>query len=77
MGTRFLIATRPYIDKTHGALGDGEMGKTSLTLKNDWEAVEIAIKSVGLIPRDQLKIMRIKNTVLLDEVDISGGKAIQ
>ena len=48
-----------------------EMGKIPLTMKNDREAVEIAIKCVGLIPRDKLKVMRIKNTALLSEVDVS------
>ncbi len=48
-----------------------EMGKIPLTTKNDREAVEIAIKCVGLIPVDKLKIMRIKNTALLSEVDVS------
>jgi len=48
-----------------------EMGKIPLTMKNDLKAVEIAIKCVGLIPKDQLKVMRIKNTALLSEVDVS------
>ena len=48
-----------------------EMGKIPLTTQNDREAVEIAIKCVGLIPVDKLKIMRIKNTALLSEVDVS------
>ena len=48
-----------------------EMGKIPLTLKNDRDALEIAIKSVGLIPRDRLKIMRIKNTAFLSEVEVS------
>ena len=48
-----------------------EVGKIPLTLKNDREALEIAIKSVGLIPRERLKIMRIKNTAFLSEVDVS------
>ena len=48
-----------------------EVGKIPLTLKNDREALEIAIQSVGLIPLDQLKIMRIKNTACLSEVDVS------
>ena len=48
-----------------------EVGKIPLTLKNDREALEIAIQSVGLIPRGQLKIMRIKNTAFLSEVDVS------
>jgi hypothetical protein len=50
-----------------------EMGKIPLTLKNDREAIKIAIKCVGLIPLDELKIIRIKNTSLLSEVDISVG----
>jgi len=48
-----------------------EMGKIPLTVKNDYEAIEIAIKCVGLIPREKLKIIRIKNTALLSEVEIS------
>jgi hypothetical protein len=48
-----------------------EMGKIPLTVKNDYEAIEIAIKCVGLIPKEKLKIMRIKNTSLLSEVEIS------
>jgi hypothetical protein len=48
-----------------------EMGKIPLTVKNDYEAIEIAIKCVGLIPREKLKIMRVKNTALLNEVDVS------
>lgn len=50
-----------------------EMGKIPLTLKNDRYAVEIAIKCVGLIPNNKLKIMRIKNTALLSDVDVSEG----
>jgi hypothetical protein len=48
-----------------------EMGKIPLTVKNDYEAIEIAIKCVGLIPREKLKIIRIKNTSLLSEVEIT------
>ena len=48
-----------------------EMGKIPLTVKNDLEAIEIAIKCVGLIPKEKLKIMRIKNTALLSEVELS------
>jgi len=40
-------------------------------MKNDREAVQIAIKCVGLIPQDKLKVMRIKNTALLSQVDVS------
>jgi hypothetical protein len=50
-----------------------EMGKIPLTLKNDREAIEIAIKSVGLIPHKNLRIIRIKNTACLSEIDFSEG----
>jgi hypothetical protein len=50
-----------------------EMGKIPLTLKNDREAIRTAIKCVGLVPLEQLKIMRIKNTSLISDVDISQG----
>lgn len=50
-----------------------EMGKIPLTLKNDREAIRTAIKCVGLVPFEQLKIMRIKNTSLISDVDISQG----
>ncbi len=50
-----------------------EMGKIPLTLKNDREAIEIAIKCIGLIPLEKIKIMRIKNTSLLSEVEVSEG----
>ncbi len=48
-----------------------EMGKIPLTLKNDREALGVAIKCVGLIPTEKLKILRIKNTSKLSEVDVS------
>jgi hypothetical protein len=48
-----------------------EMGKIPLTMKNDKEAIEIAIKCVGLIPSHKLNIIRIKNTSVLSEVEVS------
>jgi len=50
-----------------------EMGKIPLTLENDREALDIAIRCVGLVPLDKLKIMRIKNTSCLSEVAVSEG----
>ncbi len=52
-----------------------EMGKIPLTLKNDREAISAAIKCVGLIPVEKLKIMRIKNTSHLGEIEISEAYA--
>lgn len=48
-----------------------EMGKTPLILPNDQEALALGMKSVGLIPPEQQKIMRIKNTLEIEEVDVS------
>ncbi len=48
-----------------------EMGKIPFTLKNDREAISAAIKCVGLIPVQKLKIMRIKNTSSLGQIEIS------
>lgn len=50
-----------------------ESGKIPLTLKNDREALDIAIRCVGLVRLDKLKIMRIKNTSRLSEIDVSEG----
>lgn len=48
-----------------------EHARIPLAFKNDMEAIDVAIKSVGLIPHENLKIIRIKNTMSLAEVDIS------
>jgi len=48
-----------------------EHARIPLALKNDREAIDVAIQSVGLIRRGKLKIIRIKNTMTLMEVDVS------
>ncbi|MEE9495347.1 MAG: lactate racemase domain-containing protein [Desulfobacterales bacterium] len=58
-----------YVNAITGA--EPEHAKIPLTLKNDKEGIEIAIGSIGLVPHEQLKIIRIKNTMRLGEVDIS------
>ena len=58
-----------YINAIAGA--EPEHAKIPLTLKNDQEAIEVAIGSVGIIPHEELKIMRIKNTMRLGEVEVS------
>ena len=52
-----------------------ESGRIPLTLANDREALEVAIRSVGLVPVEALKIMRIRNTACLGDVDVSTGYA--
>jgi len=65
--------TALYVNAIAGA--EPEHAKIPLTLKNDREAVEVAIGSVGLIPRDQLGIMHIRNTLQLGEVAVSEAYA--
>ncbi len=65
--------TALYVNAIAGA--EPEHAKIPLTLRNDREAVEVAIGSVGLIPRDQLRIMHIRNTLQLGEVAVSEAYA--
>jgi len=48
-----------------------EPAKIPLTLANDREAIEIAMRSVGRIPIESLRLIRIRNTMALGEVDVS------
>ncbi len=48
-----------------------EMGKIPLTMPSDQEAVCFAIRSLGLEPAQERRIIRIKNTRLLSEIDVS------
>jgi nucleoside-triphosphatase THEP1 len=54
-----------------------ESGKIPLTLKNDREALDVSIRCVGLIPLEKLKIIRIKNTSCLNEIDVSEAYKIE
>jgi hypothetical protein len=58
-----------YVNAIAGT--EPEHAKIPLTLKNDRDAIQVAIDSIGLIPTEQLKIMRIKNTASLSEVMLS------
>jgi hypothetical protein len=62
-----------YMNSITGACP--EMGKIPLTLKTDHEALDTAIKSLGRIPRERLKIVRIKNTAHLSRMDVSEAYA--
>ncbi len=52
-----------------------ELGKTPLIMENDCDALRVCMMAVGLTPYAEQKIMRIKNTLYLDEVDISQAYA--
>jgi len=51
--------------------GDPEGGKIPIIMENDREAIKMAIQCVGMIPKDKLRLIRIKNTLHLEEVEIS------
>ncbi|MCG8633845.1 MAG: hypothetical protein MI863_08460, partial [Desulfobacterales bacterium] len=48
-----------------------EMGKTPLVMPNDKEALNLAIRCIGMVPLEEIRIIRIKNTLSLEEVDLS------
>ena len=48
-----------------------EIAKTPLIMENDRDALTVCMMTVGLTPYAEQKIMRIKNTLYLDEVDVS------
>jgi hypothetical protein len=52
-----------------------EIAKTPLIMENDRDALKASMMTVGLTPYAEQKIMRIKNTLYLDEVDISQAYA--
>jgi hypothetical protein len=52
-----------------------EIAKTPLVLENDCEALTACMMSVGLVPYSEQKIMRVKNTLELEEIDISQAYA--
>ncbi|MBC8442161.1 MAG: DUF2088 domain-containing protein [Deltaproteobacteria bacterium] len=77
------IITRRLADKVDQASTDTntivsmalEMGKTPLVMPNDKEALALAMRCIGFVPSDQIKIIRIKNTLCLSEVDVSQAYA--
>jgi hypothetical protein len=73
------IITRRLADKVDQSCTDTntivsmalEMGKTPLIMPNDQEALALAMRCVGFVPPDQIKIIRLKNTLCLTEIDLS------
>jgi len=50
---------------------DPEGGKIPIILPNDRAVIEMAIQCVGMIPADRIKVIRIRNTLHLREVEVS------
>ena len=48
-----------------------EKAAVPMHFETDREAIEVALGSIGLIPPEQSRIVRIKNTLCLDEVEVS------
>jgi hypothetical protein len=48
-----------------------EKAAVPMHFKTDEEAIKVALGSVGLIPAEKSRIVRIKNTLLVDEVEVS------
>lgn len=51
--------------------GSPEHAKVPLTLPSDREAIMVAVESIGVVSPSALKIIRIRNTKSLGEVDVS------
>ena len=49
------------------------MSKFRISKVSAREAIQAAIDSVGLIPKEKLRVMRIKNTMELEQIDISSA----
>jgi hypothetical protein len=48
-----------------------EKAAVPMYLETDREAIEVALGSIGLTPPEESRIVRIKNTLHLDEVEVS------
>jgi hypothetical protein len=48
-----------------------ESGRIPITLDTDREAVEAALGTIGMVKPEEARIVRIQNTLLLEELDVS------
>jgi hypothetical protein len=55
------------------AAGEPERAKIPMTLTDSRQAIQSAMESVGLIPVNEVKLIRIKNTLNLDVVEVSSA----
>ena len=53
--------------------GEPERAKIPMTLTDSRQAIQSAMESVGLIPVNELKLIRIKNTLNLDVIEVSSA----
>ena len=55
------------------AAGEPERAKIPMALKDSRQAIQSAMESVGEIPVNELKLIRIKNTLKLDVIEVSSA----
>ena len=75
------FCTRRLVDKIDFAAlhanalagAEPEHAKIPLTLDTDRCAIQAAIDSVGLIPAEDLKVIRIRNTMQLERMQVSSA----
>ena len=73
------FATQRLVDKIDAesmyvnalSASDPEHVKIPMTLENDRQAIEAALSTIGTVRRKTLKIVRIRNTKLLDELIVA------
>jgi hypothetical protein len=58
-----------YVNALAGS--EPEHARIPMTLADDREAVAAAINTIGLVPLERLRVIRICNTLRLDEVEVS------
>jgi hypothetical protein len=73
MTTKRLVSKINYVAMHMNAITSGvpEAAKIPMALETDREAIEIALRTIGLTPPEQAAVVRIKNTLLLVEMDVS------
>jgi len=71
--TQRLVKKINYAAMYMNAITSGvpEAAKVPLTMENDREAIKTALGMIGLIPVEKAKVVRIKNTLHLTELDCS------
>jgi len=73
MTTKRLVSKINYVAMHMNAITSGvpEAAKVPMALETDREAIEIALRTIGLTPPEQATVVRIKNTLLLTEMEVS------
>ena len=71
--TRRLVKKINYAAMNMNAITSGvpEAAKVPLTMENDREAIQTALGMIGLVPVEKARVVRIKNTLHLTELDCS------